>query len=190
MGFCSKKQNGKNFWQKHIDDKKRDELKAVKKFCRKKLLKYNFIDDSMDRSSNYRNQFFKKNKGIFGTNIYVCAYCGKFLRKNQVRVDHIIPVYRAKNYKLYKKLLLLRRIKNVNDVRNLTASCEKCNSRKSSNGGLWILRGWFGRSAFRVILKEIIFLIFGSILLYLIYNIINEYFKDYIINMICRLIYE
>lgn len=165
-------------WQRHIDDSNKDELKKVRKFCRRKLLKYDFVDDSMDRSTNYRNSFFKMRKGIFGSDIYVCAYCGRFLTKKRVCVDHIIPVYRAKNDDFYRRILSLRHIKNVNDIRNLAPSCNKCNSKKSANCGFWVIRGWFGRSAGRVIVKEIVFLILGSILLYFMYYFLKENF-DY-----------
>lgn len=175
IGFSFKTDNGEKFFQKHIDDNKSDEIKKVKRFCRRKLLKYRLIDDSMDRSTNYRNNFFKSCKGIFGTNVYVCAYCGKFLKKSKVRVDHIIPVYKAKNYKFYRKLLSLRGIKNVNDIHNLTPSCEKCNSKKSADTGLWIIKGLLGRSPYYVIFKELIWLIAGSILLYYLYFFILKY---------------
>lgn len=183
IGFRLKKENNKKFWQKHIDDEKHNELKNIRKFCRKNCLKYRFIDDSMERSTNYRNRFFKEKKGILGTGIYVCAYCGRFMTKKKVRVDHIIPVYKAKNDKFYRKLLSLQNIKNVNDIRNLTASCEKCNSKKSAKGGFWIIRGWFGRSSFRVILKEAIFLILGSAVLYYLYIVIREYAS---LDFICQ----
>lgn len=176
------KQNGK-YWQRHIDDDNRNELKKVRKFCRRKFLKYDFVDDSMDRSTNYRNNFFKSRKGILGSDIYVCAYCGRFLTKKRVCVDHIIPVYRAKNDDFYRKLLSFRHIKNVNDIRNLAPSCNKCNSKKSANGGFWIIRGWFGRSAWRVIIKEIIFLVLGSVVLYYLYYFLKE-------NVDCSLLYN
>lgn len=186
MGFTLKKDNEKKFWQKHIDDSKHKELKYVRKFCRRRLLKYCFKDDSMERSTNYRSNFFKNRKGVFGSNIYVCAYCGRFMTKKNVRVDHIIPVYKAKNYNFYKKLLSFQGIKNVNDARNLTASCEKCNQKKSAYGGLWIIRGWFGKSWLRVLLKEFIFLILGSILLYYLYSIITSYFQCDFMGILCE----
>lgn len=176
MRFSWKKDEKR--WQRHIDDSNRDELKKVRKFCRRKFLKYDFVDDSMDRSTNYRNNFFKSRKGIFGSGIYVCAYCGRFLTKKRVCVDHIIPVYRAKNDDFYRKLLSFRHIKNVNDIRNLAPSCNKCNSKKSANGGFWIIRGWFGRSSWRVIIKEIILLVLGSVVLYYLYYFLKENF-DY-----------
>lgn len=178
MKFSLKQDESKKYWQRHVDDQNRDELKKIRKFCRRRFLRFCFIDDSMERSSNYRKNFFKMRKGIFGSNIYLCSYCGKFLTKKQVRVDHIIPVYKASHNKFYRKLLKIRNIKNVNDVRNLTPSCEKCNSKKGADGGWWIIRGWFGRAPIRVILKEIIFLILGSFFLYYLYCFLKENF-DY-----------
>lgn len=189
MGFRLKKDSNGMLWQKHINDEKRDELKKVKKFCRKHFLKYGFIDDSMERSTDYRRRFFKEQRGVFGTKIYICAYCGRFLTKKNVRVDHIIPVYKAANSGFYRTLLSLRRIKNVNDVRNLTASCEKCNSRKSAKGGLWVIRGWFGRSPVRIIIKEILLLLLGSTALYYLYIFIKENIYDSFIFKITEYFY-
>ena len=45
-----------------------------------------------ERSNDYRQQFFKANKPLFGKNIYQCAYCGKLKRKKNITVDHVIPV--------------------------------------------------------------------------------------------------
>lgn len=176
-------------WQRHIDDSDKDELKKVRKFCRRKFLKYDFIDDSMDRSTNYRSNFFKNRKGLFGSEVYVCAYCGRFLTKKNVCVDHIVPVYRAKNDDFYRRLLSLRHIKNVNDIRNLAPSCNKCNSKKSAYGGFWIIRGWFGRSAWRVIVKEIVFLLCGSVLLYYMYWFLRENFDYCILSRLCSLFF-
>lgn len=36
-------------------------------------------------------------------------------------------------------------IENINDQKNLVASCQLCNSRKGSKAGLWIIRGLLGR---------------------------------------------
>lgn len=169
MRFYLKNDNGVKYYQRRIDNKDEYSIKEVKKFCRVRFLGYSLIDDSMERSSSYRTKFFKERKGIFGSNIYVCAYCGRFMHKRKTKVDHIVSVYKAGNVGIYRKILALRGIKNVNDIRNLAPSCNKCNARKSSYGGFWVIRGMFGRSWLRVILKEFVLIILGGITLYWLY---------------------
>lgn len=65
------------------------------------------------REYNYREEYFKHNKGLFG--IYFCAQCFKPLLKKDVEVDHIIPLGK----------------KGINHVSNCTATCRKCNRSKS-----------------------------------------------------------
>lgn len=66
---------------------------------------------------NYRQQFLKKNKGLFGLGIYFCGYCYKPVTRSGMEVDHIIPFSKG----------------GLNHVSNLTASCRKCNRKKSDS---------------------------------------------------------
>ncbi len=173
MRFYPKKDESGRFFQRHIDDKDRQTLRAVKRYCRHRLLRCSISDDRMIRSSNYRNIFFKNNAGIFGGGeYYLCAYCGKLLTRKKVRVDHIIPVYLAVNSMKYRRILNLKGIKTVNDPRNLTASCAKCNGRKSSDGGIWVIKGYFGRLWYRVVFRELIALAVGGMIFYLLFTIL------------------
>ena len=61
-------------------------------------------------SFNYRNEYFKKNPGIYG-NIWFCSQCGKILiGKHNVVIDHIVP---------------LNSIAGVNRTFNTVAICQK-----------------------------------------------------------------
>ncbi len=170
MRFYFKKDKGLKYYQKHIDDKNETELIAVRKFCRVRLLRYSILDDRMERSSSYRIRFLKEKRGIFGSDIFICAYCGRPVPLKKLKIDHIVSVYNAGNSKVYRKILALRGIENVNDIRNLAPSCNKCNAIKSSSGGLWIIRGMFGRSWIRSLLKETVLLVLGGFALYWWYN--------------------
>lgn len=96
------------------------------------------------RSSNYREVYFKHNKGIF-YKWYLCAYCRKrFLEKDIVEVDHCIAVNAVKN-KWYYQLLFLCLGTTVNDSINLVASCRKCNRTKGKKTGKWVIQGAAGK---------------------------------------------
>lgn len=96
------------------------------------------------RSSNYREIYFKHNKGIF-YKWYLCAYCrDKFLEKDIVEVDHCIAVNAVKK-KWYFQLFFMLLGTNVNDNLNLVAACRKCNRAKRDKSGKWIIRGAFGK---------------------------------------------
>lgn len=66
-------------------------------------------------SYNYREEYFKKNPGLFGC-IWFCSQCFKpLIGRHNVVVDHIRPLNKG----------------GLNHVSNCTACCQKCNSAKS-----------------------------------------------------------
>lgn len=173
MRFYKKKDESGTYFQRHIDDKDKDELKKVRKYCLRHFLRCSVTDDSMFRNSSYRARFFRENKGIFGKGkYYLCAYCGRLLSRKKVRVDHIIPVYLAIHSPRHKRMLALRGIHNVNAAANLAPSCAACNGKKGSSGGLWIPRGYFGRSWSRVFFSRVFLVLAAGIILYYLYGFI------------------
>lgn len=62
---------------------------------------------------DYRAAYLEHNRGVFG--IYFCAQCGKPLRKEDMQVDHIIPLNKG----------------GANMVLNCVATCAPCNRSKS-----------------------------------------------------------
>ena len=112
--------------------------------------------DMIKRSADYRYQYIKKHPGFLG--LYMCAYCGKIIKKDKMEVDHVISVDLAAHSRLYRLLLFG---KNVNDTNNLVASCHACNRKKTNHGGLWIIRGKTG-----VFAQPILWLLFIVFLYY------------------------
>lgn len=112
------------------------------------------------RSNDYRREYLKKHKGFFG--IYTCAYCGRLCTRSTMQVDHIYPVNGVKGLgakgtsgKLFVTLVSLfhgpKALKEgVNADWNKTAACPRCNSNKTDNMGLWVLRGYFGKILFPI----------------------------------------
>lgn len=186
MGFKKRKEKGYFFWYRHIDDDKTDKIKNIKHFCRCRLLRCMIIDDSMERSNNYRSVFLKRYKGLFCTGVYFCAYCNSPIRRSKMTVDHIVSVYNARTNPSYRHLLERLNIQNVNDIRNLAPSCFKCNRRKSSDGGLWIIRGYFGKSMVRVLLLEAVELIAGAAVLRYLYFFLHENVYPVIMDFITK----
>lgn len=188
MRFHPKRKGMRFYWEKHIDDCYSDKLREIKRFCRRRFLRCMMIDDNMERSTHYRSDYLKKHRGVFGTGLYFCAYCHSPVRKSKMTVDHIVSVYNARTNIKYRNLLERLGIQNVNAPRNLTASCSKCNARKSSDGGFWIIRGFFGRSMIRVLATEIIELICGGLLLHFlcdflyanVYSLLMNWFLTYL----------
>lgn len=113
------------------------------------------------RASNYRKTFFEENKGP-----YRCAYCGKRLKADKLEVDHLIPVAKAKSEVSARALLQICGIKNVNDHKNLVASCHRCNHKKLDKMGLWVIRGAIGRHKFVWVVRDIIVFVLLSAGLY------------------------
>ncbi len=134
--------SGTGYWYTMDDSRQRELLR----FCNKRKLRIDQEDSRYTRSSNYRDEFFKANKGYkHNGKKYHCAYCGKILTKKQLQVDHVIAVDAVKKHLIPRLIIKLSGIKNVNDPKNLVASCPSCNNRKSNKQGLWVLRGYIGR---------------------------------------------
>ena len=121
--------------------------------ARKHHIRYRAYQECYARSSGYRSAFFREN----GEKNH-CRYCGKRLTKSSTFVDHVIPVAKAKSDKWARFLLKIRGINNVNDVRNLVPACYRCNKRKGTKMGLWVLRGWIGMPKFFIAIRTIFYL--------------------------------
>lgn len=129
--------------------------------------KYRAYDKRYERSSSYRKEFFEHNKGP-----HRCAYCGRRLRGDDIEVDHLIPVSKAKSKVGVRTWLHLCGITDVNDHRNLVASCKKCNRKKSDKMGFWIFRGALGRFDIVWTIRDIVV----TIIVIAILMILNTYY--------------
>jgi len=118
----------------------------VRRACEARRVRCRMFDMCWERSDDYRQKFlnqFPPTKTEFR-----CAYCGKYLTRKTLVVDHLVPVNQVKKSQKARKLLLRDGITNVNDLRNLVASCETCNKIKSDQLGSWYTRGKLGRDEF------------------------------------------
>lgn len=103
------------------------------------------------RNGHYRSTFFSSNPTGNIRRKYRCVYCGSYKKDNTITVDHLVPVTAVDSKfglsRTYYRGLLRRMgcVKGVNDPRNLVASCYKCNQRKGSRAGVWVMRGRLGR---------------------------------------------
>lgn len=148
----------------------KDKIKRIKKYCNKRNLNYNLINSNYERGSAYRRTFFSANKGIHEH--YFCAYCGRYIPKEKITVDHIIPIYSVKYSPTKQKILKLIGINNINCEKNLTPACFSCNRKKGTRGGIWSIRGMFGKNQYFWILRHIICF---SLLNYLLYYIFSNF---------------
>lgn len=85
---------------------------------------------------DYRKEFFRKNKGLFGC-IYFCAYCYKPLTRDMIQVDHIVP---------------LNSVCGQNKKYNLVAACAKCNREKSDIVDIRIFQGYAMKIIFSLLM--------------------------------------
>ena len=113
-------------------------------------------------SFNYRNEYFKKNPGIYG-NIRFCSQCGKILiGKHNVVIDHIMP---------------LNNVAGVNRTFNTVAICQKCNSSKSDSVDYRVVKGYLAKlfEVFTSHLPDALALVL-SLIVSLAYQIFNLLF--------------
>ncbi|MGF7010560.1 5-methylcytosine-specific restriction endonuclease McrA [Lachnospiraceae bacterium PF1-22] len=116
------------------------EIKKLTGFLILLLVSFTCYESIYERSSNYRNEFFKHT-----TPPYRCRYCNKVLSEQEVTVDHLIPVKQAKVSSRARKQLKAKGCDSVNDIKNLVPSCARCNSKKGQKMGLWVIRGELGK---------------------------------------------
>lgn len=148
LGICRKK-NAKlqrNCYVLNFIDKPKKEIRQL----RRAGIKYSCYKVEYERAGNYRQVFFARTKGP-----YRCRYCHKKLQKNQVVVDHIVPVAKVQKTNTARIALAASGCRNVNDIRNLAPACQRCNSKKSDKMGIWVIRGWLGKYRFYWILLRL-----------------------------------
>ena len=176
--------NRRNFYKQHLtslgfshvrgkyviqlDDE--NEIETMKTLLESYQTKYQSYPNSYLRSGDYRKKFFDKNRPIF-KDYYICAYCGRFLKKKDVTVDHIISIRKAQKSKILQFILRLVKINDINDEKNLTASCETCNKKKGQKLSLsYVLRGILGRKSWYWFIYYIVIII---VLVIVILQIVN-----------------
>lgn len=128
-----------------------------------------------NRSSDYRSNFFKNNSGFLGTDKYQCVYCGRIKDKNKIQIDHFIPVHKVKKFGLGRILMKIKNINNINSTKNLVPACEKCNKKKGSKMGKWLIKGALGKHFWWWIIVWSFRLILVVAVLYLILLILDGY---------------
>lgn len=138
MGFS---QTGRHTWEKTTN---RENSETCRDYFTKKGLSVRLIEKKYTRSSDYRQIFFS-HYPPYKDNKYFCIYCGKLVPKNEITVDHIIPVHDARNNKRLQKWMDKKGWDGVNDYRNLGACCRKCNLEKGKKTRTWLVRAYWGK---------------------------------------------
>lgn len=110
--------------------------------------KYEENNKLLTRSHNYREKYFKENKGhlrrIFKSGLFVCPYCGKFMiNRSKIAIDHIYPI-RCVQYTKRLRERFKALPDGVNDISNLVACCKRCNLRKGKKLGIYPSLARFG----------------------------------------------
>ncbi|MDD3414247.1 MAG: HNH endonuclease signature motif containing protein [Lachnospiraceae bacterium] len=124
-----KKAYGKSYYHRLVSSDA--EVIAIQKFCSDNRLCCETIEKEFLRNSSYRKTFYDS-MPLFIGKYYICAYCGRLLKKEQCTVDHIYPVDKVAHSRSLQKELQKYGTNDVNDFSNLVAACRRCNSHKHS----------------------------------------------------------
>jgi len=119
-------------------------LKKLQAFADEHGLTFRIDNELGRRRTDYRRRYFSSHTPDIG-NMYICVYCGKWMRREKTTVDHLYPIGRVSRDLALQKKLSGKGIQNINDSKNLVAACNSCNNRKKDAMGLWILKGKLGR---------------------------------------------
>lgn len=141
--------NGK--WKLNTSSKQIAE--SIYRYCKRKKLYCEVIDDKYVRSGDYRKNFlqhYKKKDGKY----FRCAYCGKKLTNIDMTVDHILPIDKAQHESWCRAAMRLFGIQNINDVKNLAPACDRCNKKKGKKVRGYLLNGMTGRTYSGVIRRR------------------------------------
>lgn len=119
-----------------------------------------------NRSKDYRQKFIRMHPPDKHGR-YRCVYCGRKIRKDEMQVDHVIPVGAMRRHRLLRTHLR----GGVNDISNLVPSCRKCNLKKASKISLrYRIRARLGSHegywAFRHITHAVIVLALAGLVCY------------------------
>ena len=114
-------------------------------FAKNNKLKVMCVSEVYTRGSDYRATYFKTYEPAVHAK-YRCAYCGRKFKRKDITVDHIFPVNKLMYQKTTRDLAKMYGIHGANEPKNLVAACKSCNSKKGTNMGSWIIRGFIGRS--------------------------------------------
>ena len=142
-----------NKWSLQTSDD--DLIQCVKRYCKRKRLAFESIEDKYVRSTDYRKNFLQQYQRKNGK-YFRCAYCGKKLTTQKVTVDHIIPIDKVQHQKRFQRLMKLAGIDNINDIKNLTPACERCNKRKGRKLRGYYIKGLTGRTYKGVMIRRTI----------------------------------
>lgn len=137
-GFAYKKTGKRSCcWVATVDG---DDLRAIAARAREDGLALDAVPVEFARSLSYRKEYFSADRGP-----YRCRYCNRKLDREDLTVDHLVPVAAARKSWNTRWTLLAAGAEGVNDVKNLAPACPRRNGRKGAKGGLWIVRGLLGR---------------------------------------------
>ena len=112
--------------------------------CDRYRLRLTLNNNYGQRGNTYRKQFFQANSPVW-RRYYFCAYCGRLVPLEQLTVDHLYPIARARRDVRLQQKLKRKGVLNINDTANLVPACRSCNSKKGVKMGSRILKGKLGR---------------------------------------------
>lgn len=142
-GFVFNKRSGGNsFYEKKVIE---EEIPAWKQFAKRFKLRIDVIPEEYMRSDDYRDTYFKNNRPVVEAK-YRCAYCGKMIAYRDTTIDHIFPINKLSYNESVRRRAARWGITGANEETNLVTACRSCNSRKGTKMGLWIYRGFYGKS--------------------------------------------
>lgn len=172
-------ENGK--WRLQTSDD--SHIEEILRFCKRKFLHIECIEDKYVRSTDYRKNFLQNYEKKDGRYLR-CAYCGRKLTVANMTVDHIIPIDKVQHKQKYRALMRLLGIKNINDIKNLTPACEKCNKKKGRKLKGFYLNGITGRTYKGVIIRRTIkffvtLIVLGTFLFLAWQIVFNKQFSIY-----------
>ncbi len=142
----------------------------IKRYCDSKRIKCFIANEMGIRGTSYRRDFFANNRPVDNMGRYRCVYCGRKMLPQRITVDHIYPIGAVRSDIRLQKRLNRKGITNINDVKNLVPACMKCNKKKGTDMGIWILRAKLGKNETLWKIRFVIRIALGCIAIYFLFK--------------------
>lgn len=173
-GFIfNKRTKGNSFYEREMS---KDDTKCWENFARKNKLRIDIIPKEYTRSTDYRETYFKNNRPVVEAK-YRCAYCGRKITYRETTIDHIFPINKLSYEPALRKKAEKWGIYGANEEKNLVSACRSCNSKKGTKTGIWIYRGFLGKSETLWKIRNGLCFVAGSVVIgYIMFSCANFFY--------------
>ena len=149
-----------------IKNLSKKEAKRIVRRAKLHLFIAHYYDQKWERGKGYKKKWIIKNP----SDTHRCVYCNRKIPYKSITLDHVVPIYAAKQSRVLQWILERRGFDNIDDERNLVPACYHCNKLKGkSTSFVWMIRAYLGKyKLFWIIFYTFLGIVVISLLYYIL----------------------